>query len=421
MFFSIVLCIQQFNLQVPESKEVVNHIKAMFSSIGYEQAQHAPLAINKNASQSSSSLMPFLLDNMDGSSLIESIYLSGMQFEGPENGAEANRDRVTTCQVISQLENLQQADDCGTLALPKGFPERSNLPSQHVNANHPDIVHDNDLWFSSMVEDLLVFSKSHNIGISDELSHELSDSCTANDTSEWPINSEGADHGDHKPPSNMFNFPTDCELHKALGPSFQGRAHETSILFENSFSDFRLSHELDCFYDAERAAEYLSKDDAEFLLEAVIPTIYGSSYSPSPSESNDTMLTVLSRQSDTSSKALNIPEGRTSDDNVSAVVTHCKDRVSIPSSPVSMKSTTRSLIKREHRDEEHAPALVRKGEKPLSGYKRRSRTGDNKKPRPRDRQLIQERLRELRILVPSSQKVSAVSCSLYFSPSNNFP
>ncbi|XP_030542187.1 transcription factor EMB1444-like [Rhodamnia argentea] len=392
--------------KVPEIKEAVDHIKSMFSSTGYEQVRYAPLTPNKNPTPSLSSLMPFLLDNMDGSSLIDSIYASGTQFEGLENGAKANRDRLTTCQVIDQLENLQQADDSETLVLPKGLPEISSLPCQPVDANHTEIVDHNDLWFSGMVEDLLVFSKSHNLGISREFSHGLSDSCAANDTSEWSLKSTDADHADHEPTSNMFNFPTDCELHKALGPSFQGQALETSVLFENAFSDSQMSHEVDYFYDVERSVEYLSKDDAEFLLEAIIPNRYVRSQSPSPSESNITKLTVLSRQSDTSSNALNILEGRTSGKNVSAVVTYCKDRVSVPSSPVSMKSTTRSLIKRECWDEVDDPALDRKGEKPLSGYKKRSRKGDNKKPRPRDRQLIQERLRELRILVPSSMKCS---------------
>ncbi|KAF8035708.1 hypothetical protein BT93_C1667 [Corymbia citriodora subsp. variegata] len=389
--------------KVPEIKEAVNHIKVMFSSIGYEQERYAHLTPDKNPTHSLSSLMPFLLDNMDDSSLIDSIYLSGMQFEGPENGAEANQDTVINCQVIGQLENLQQADDSETLVLPKGIPETSNLPSQPVNANHTDIVDENDLWFSTMAGDSLIF-KSHNLGISTEFSHELSNSCTVYDSSKWPLNSNDIDHADHKPTNSMFNFPTDCELHKALGPSFQGRASETSFLFENAISDFRLSHGMDYLYDVERSAEYLSKDNAEFLLDAVIPNRYGSSHSPSPSESNDTKLTVLSRQSDTSSKALGTLKGTTSCENVSAVVTHCKDRVSVPSSPISRKSTVRSLIKKERWDEEHAPALARKGEKPLSGCKRRSRTGDNKKPRPRDRQLIQERLRELRILVPSSMK-----------------
>ncbi|KAF8035704.1 hypothetical protein BT93_C1667 [Corymbia citriodora subsp. variegata] len=391
--------------KVPEIKEAVNHIKVMFSSIGYEQERYAHLTPDKNPTHSLSSLMPFLLDNMDDSSLIDSIYLSGMQFEGPENGAEANQDTVINCQVIGQLENLQQADDSETLVLPKGIPETSNLPSQPVNANHTDIVDENDLWFSTMAGDSLIF-KSHNLGISTEFSHELSNSCTVYDSSKWPLNSNDIDHADHKPTNSMFNFPTDCELHKALGPSFQGRASETSFLFENAISDFRLSHGMDYLYDVERSAEYLSKDNAEFLLDAVIPNRYGSSHSPSPSESNDTKLTVLSRQSDTSSKALGTLKGTTSCENVSAVVTHCKDRVSVPSSPISRKSTVRSLIKKERWDEEHAPALARKGEKPLSGCKRRSRTGDNKKPRPRDRQLIQERLRELRILVPSSMKCS---------------
>lgn len=390
--------------KVPEIKEAVNHIKAMFSLIGYEQERCAPWTPNKNPTHSLSSPMPFFLDNMDGSLLMDSIYLSGMQSEGPENGAEANQDRVTNCQVIGQLENLQQSDDSETLVLPKGILEISNLPSQPLNANHTDIVDDNNLWFSSMGEDSVVF-KSHNLGMSAEFSHELSNSCTIDDTSEWPLKSRDIEHADHKPTNNMLNFPTDCELHKALGSSFQGWASETSVLFENAFSDFRLSHEMDYSYDVERSAEYLSRDDTEFLLEGVIPNRNGSSHSPSPSESNDTKLTVLSRRSDTSSKALNILEGTTSGENVFAVVTHCKDRVSVPSSPVSM-NRVRSLIKKERWDEDHAPALARKGEKQLSGSKRRSRTGDNKKPRPRDRQLIQERLRELRILVPSSMKCS---------------
>lgn len=46
----------------------------------------------------------------------------------------------------------------------------------------------------------------------------------------------------------------------------------------------------------------------------------------------------------------------------------------------------------------------------LSGSKRKGRSGDSQRPRPRDRQLIQDRVKELRELVPNGSKVS-LSCS----------
>lgn len=46
--------------------------------------------------------------------------------------------------------------------------------------------------------------------------------------------------------------------------------------------------------------------------------------------------------------------------------------------------------------------------------KRRARYGDNQKTRPRDRQLIQDRIKELRELVPDSEKVNTIRiCNIY--------
>jgi hypothetical protein len=58
---------------------------------------------------------------------------------------------------------------------------------------------------------------------------------------------------------------------------------------------------------------------------------------------------------------------------------------------------------------ESASASNSKGlDTPSKTNRKRSRPGESAKPRPKDRQLIQERIKELRELVPNGAKVSFV-------------
>lgn len=64
--------------------------------------------------------------------------------------------------------------------------------------------------------------------------------------------------------------------------------------------------------------------------------------------------------------------------------------------------------------EHSAVATAKKPEKPLKVSKKRARPGESTRPRPKDRQQIQDRLKELRGIIPNGVKVNILVQSLLF-------
>jgi len=87
-----------------------------------------------------------------------------------------------------------------------------------------------------------------------------------------------------------------------------------------------------------------------------------------------------------------------------------RDRNSVTNStpsPSSFESMMSSLIEEQQQSKDgYSYVQSRKGAKIVNASKRRARHGDNHRPRPRDRQLIQDRVKELRELVPDGAKCS---------------
>ncbi|KAM7265476.1 hypothetical protein ACFE04_003159 [Oxalis oulophora] len=158
----------------------------------------------------------------------------------------------------------------------------------------------------------------------------------------------------------ILGFPNHSELHKALGPSFQEQAIESS--WDSSFlvddiyrNDFGLISDRD---HINIIAPSLLEGDAGDLLGAVVANKY----------------TGLEEKSDKSS---------------------------IISSGVS------SLVSNEQPRNSFQFMESKKGAKPFKVSKTKAKPGENQKPRPRDRQMIQDRLKEMRELVPNGTKVTA--------------
>jgi hypothetical protein len=64
-----------------------------------------------------------------------------------------------------------------------------------------------------------------------------------------------------------------------------------------------------------------------------------------------------------------------------------------------------TIFDQEQQEKEQSYKHPWKGQKMSNVARRRARPGENQKPRPRDRQLIQDRVKELRELVPNGSKV----------------
>ncbi|KAL9428975.1 hypothetical protein AB3S75_030889 [Citrus x aurantiifolia] len=235
---------------------------------------------------------------------------------------------------------------------------------------------------------------------------------------EQPFQHEICNNIDHS--SAIFlNFPKDCELHKALGPAFQRHTSDylgdSYHLVDNICNSSSLIRKRD-LTDGIEPTSSVKGSDAD-LLEAVVTSVrrgtYGSSdlYNGVNSSliSLEKFVTLSPPQSHSEDSALagvdSIPQSKV----ISTSLSGNKNEFTPTSS--SFKNAMGTFIDTEQFGKEHNSLQPRKGMKLSNANKRRTKPGDNQKPRPRDRQLIQDRIKELRELVPNGVKCS-IDCLL---------
>ncbi|CAN0926515.1 Transcription factor bHLH157 [Linum grandiflorum] len=161
---------------------------------------------------------------------------------------------------------------------------------------------------------------------------------------------------------SFLNFPEDCEVHESLGPVLADHTHDELL---NSWM----------------------MDDGchQTLLDASVPDSY--SY---PCKSG-----IVSVGSS----------------HPSACIIPATDSVNgnVDTTSAALKSMMESLLSSDQTDKLSNNRQPQRGQKSSSLASQRRRTkpgGNNHKSRPRDRQRIQERVKELRVLVPNGGKCS---------------
>ncbi|XWS67114.1 hypothetical protein CRYUN_Cryun05aG0259100 [Craigia yunnanensis] len=214
--------------------------------------------------------------------------------------------------------------------------------------------------------------------------------------------------------ADFLGFPKDCELHKALGPDFQIKSNE--YLWESSFLGEEVFSDL---FDGIEPPLSAKVGDAEHLLQAVVGHVNDGSVDIANRSNHvhayDGSVDIANRSNHvmTSSGQLPVssrPQSAKDDSTplsrlTSAFVGGAKNNSSSKIS-ASFKSTVSTLTDNENPVKDCYYTQSRKGQKQSSITKRKARPGDNPRPRPRDRQMIQDRLKELRELVPNGAKYS---------------
>lgn len=206
--------------------------------------------------------------------------------------------------------------------------------------------------------------------------------------------------------SQNLKFPTDSELHKAFGHVILNHA-DLNLSNENAAASsvskegtIRINNPLawDC------GGQCPNKNKVEHLLEAVVANASNASddntYNRSHCATSFNSSSMKFRSSQVEQGALT-EENRVPWSCVTSAISG--DRNSTTKSPPSASSfgcMPRALL--EGNGCPHLTEVL----KSTDANKRRARYGDNQKPRPRDRQLIQDRIKELRELVPNGTKVS---------------
>lgn len=220
----------------------------------------------------------------------------------------------------------------------------------------------------------------------------------------------GCTHTDHKGCKNLisfFNFPLDSELHKALGTvaNIQTAESESKYLtVEDTYSSNStlISHRKE--HDHVKDLQFSKEGDTEYLLDAVIGNLH------SASDDSTSILPIVCTdsihpQSYSEESTLAMVNANSSSHlSTSTYVAENIDDCTNFSTSASLDGHLSVLFDTQQEAVYHQPKSVPKLSN--SGKKRAKVIGKTQRPRPRDRQLIMDRMKELRELVPNGAKVS---------------
>ncbi|XP_027066923.2 transcription factor LHW-like isoform X1 [Coffea arabica] len=211
--------------------------------------------------------------------------------------------------------------------------------------------------------------------------------------------------------SQNLKFPSDCELHKALGQILLN--HRDLNLSDDSAAASSIFKEDIINIDAPSACKYGTSylNKTEHLMHAVIPktnSISGDNSSNRESCSGESIMSSFMRLG-----SRQVEQGALTEDNqvklscvTSAFSRDKNSALKVSSSASSFGCMINALLEERPKKNGNVPIRSTKGSKFTDANKQRARSGENQKPRPRDRQLIQDRIKELRELVPNGTKCS---------------
>ncbi|PHT34743.1 hypothetical protein CQW23_26543 [Capsicum baccatum] len=209
--------------------------------------------------------------------------------------------------------------------------------------------------------------------------------------------------------SNSLSYPTECELYEALGSTIQNNIAGKSIYTENPMFNIEPSF-------GESNEWRLRENNDENLLEAVVASargfsddyslhnmvglesLYMPSGKPAPFHKRKNPSTESASVGDDTVTQSTLTSASAGADKYAS--TNC------PHSASSFDCVVSAFNEGQHQTKVFSSMSCHKESKASNTNKKRGRSGDGHKPRPRDRQLIQDRLKELRQLVPNGAKCS---------------
>ncbi|KAF7804655.1 transcription factor bHLH155-like isoform X1 [Senna tora] len=203
----------------------------------------------------------------------------------------------------------------------------------------------------------------------------------------------------YKSPSySWLKFPAGCELHEALGPAFmKSRYLDSEAQMNQDVKTMEMPDEISC-------SQLTCESRPEHLLEAIVANVC---------HSNNDVKSELSYST-------SVQSAMVSERNPEASV-HTVHTLNSEGYPIDQSSLVREDIYCTLTSSGNCGAMSPRGISSMcpsscseqferssepSKNKKRARPGESCRPRPRDRQLIQDRIKELRELVPSGAKCS---------------
>lgn len=206
---------------------------------------------------------------------------------------------------------------------------------------------------------------------------------------------------------SFLSFPKECELHKALVPAFMEKADDSIRHLSIGDDDvYSFSNQISRNYPNTSS----EKIDGMLFCKENVQTPVRNVHS-----GGESLLSNSFGQFTSSAKQKNINERSDTEGESSLFSNHVAPASFIrlkshndSSSPsgISYEGVVNELTEEEEQKSKYDILHQSKGSKPSIASKKRGKPGAKQKTRPRDRQLIQDRLKDLRELVPNGEKVS---------------
>lgn len=196
---------------------------------------------------------------------------------------------------------------------------------------------------------------------------------------------------------NFFSLPDDCELQKALGPLFLAQKHTNEFSYDPFSTIKDTTSSLLCSQD-------FKEGDMEYLLEAMITADDNSDDTFSNNISNASIAPLVAKSSLSAKTCQSESSAIVVDDPALWIIPEFRT-TEIDRKNLTSLSTSSSIVVNEREEHDHDTAQYKKGTK-NSNSSRQMKVTSNTRQRPRDRQLIQDRIKELRQIVPNGAKCS---------------
>ncbi|XP_027351778.1 transcription factor bHLH155-like isoform X2 [Abrus precatorius] len=398
--------------EIAEDLEFITNIKDKVHSIHCPEANTAPLNLGTDYRDwSFSTLMHNLMDILnESSSVTDSILKSEVSTSATlnVNGSRLNPTMLSFIQGDCFLsgENLVKSLKRANESVIGSSSIEMLIDSKHVGKIEANPCHmEEEIWsWSHLV---------NNVGVFGEMSYEFGSHMGKNMTGK-KFGSTETDHG-VKNVNDFFNFPLESELHKALGTVAYGETGKhmsKHISVEDTYSSSTLiSNEKE--HGNIKGLELSKEVDPEYLLDAVVGSLCSASDDTSSlCNSVRSLISMpikftgcIQPKINSEESTLIVENSDMKTDNMPAVMIKGKDERS--HTYTSSFDENSSLLVHEARQEKVSSHMQPvSGPKPSSASKKRTRVGNNQKSRPRDRQLIMDRMKELRELVPDGGKCS---------------
>lgn len=391
--------------QVAEDLTVITLVKDRFNSFCNVLEKNLPCMLRRNI-QARSLLSPPSCGLTENTNEPLGLFMSSLKTEELEHIGGINRIEnsfSTLCQPVLSIfsgdmlpvseKDVTDNFEC-TGHYNASLTEESTLPIGSMHGNRLEMVDDHIIGLS-FLEELLAHSLSsiHNMRPFGESFHAVK-YYAIEDSAAQHLGDNTCNINNYESTNNLFDFPDDIGPHKELGASFQEENKEhiwdSSILLEDAFnnSGFICNRNMSDILESSR---FFKDSDTSYGLNGSINSC-----------------DVPSRQFVVSCKQEMPFEGGPWVEN--CLVPQHLVKSSVPSgdkASTSFKKSASTLINKDLHFKDHIYPQPRRGRKLSNVNKNKARVGNDQKPRPRDRQLIQDRVKELRELIPNGFKVSS--------------